>query len=130
MQRGRGATAPVGCLGEAARRCYPDNHLQIKKISLDKKNFDVYNGDTSERRDDMKPTEVMRKLMEEQGIGNAKLANRLGVTPAVAWDRVNNEKKKNGMSVKMLVDMLAVMDYKVVVVPRESKVMPGEYVLE
>ena len=68
--------------------------------------------------------------MEEQGIGNAKLANRLGVTPAVAWDRVNNDKKKNGMSVKMLVDMLAVMDYKVVVVPRESKVMPGEYVLE
>ena len=78
----------------------------------------------------MKATEALQKIMEEKGITNAALAGRLGVTPAVAWDRVNNEKKKNGLSVKLLNEMLSVMDYKLMIVPRETKMGSREYVIE
>ena len=77
----------------------------------------------------MRTTEALKAIMEEQGISNIKLASRLGVTPAVSWDRVNNDKKKNGLSVRVLAEMLAVMDYKLVIVPRETKVTGG-YVIE
>lgn len=78
----------------------------------------------------MKTTEILQKILEEKGIGNAQLAGRLGVTPAVAWDRVNNDKKKNGLSIKLLNEILGAIDYKLVIVPREKKLGSGEYVVE
>lgn len=76
----------------------------------------------------MTEKEILKKIMEEQEITNAKLADRLGITQAAAWDRLNGKGKK--LTIRLLSEMLAVMDYKIVITPRDTKLRQGEYVVE
>ena len=76
----------------------------------------------------MTSKEVLKKIMEEEKVNGATLANRLGLSIATAWDRVNGKKKD--MSVAILASTLASLDYKLVAVPRETKVTSGSYVVE
>lgn len=68
----------------------------------------------------MRGRDIISAIMKKTETSNSVLANRLGVTPAVAWDRVNNKKVKD-IPVSLMADMLRVMDYKVVVVPSGTK---------
>jgi transcriptional regulator with XRE-family HTH domain len=64
----------------------------------------------------MNAKQIVKAVMEEQGITNAVLANRLNITPAALWDRLNNKKNKD-LSVSTLCDMLQALDYDVVITP-------------
>ena len=75
----------------------------------------------------MKGREIIAAIMEKSGVTNIVLANRLGVSPQVMWDRAKNENKKRDIPVSMLNDTLRALDYKVVVVPRSVRVSSDWY---
>lgn len=74
----------------------------------------------------MKANEAVRKVMEVQGVGATQVANRLGKTPRLVCDRLAME----NISIEKLNDLLRVLDYKVVVVPKSSRVPDGGYEIE
>ncbi|MBE6784150.1 MAG: winged helix-turn-helix transcriptional regulator [Ruminococcaceae bacterium] len=65
----------------------------------------------------MNAKQIVKAIMEEQGVTNATLASRLGISQAALWDRLNNKKNKD-LSVAILCDMLQALDYDVVITPR------------
>lgn len=77
----------------------------------------------------MTSKEIVSNLMQEQGVTNAEMAAKLDVTQAALWDRLN-PKKTNNMTVKKLNEMLKMLDYKVVAVPRKSRLPEGGYEVE
>ena len=65
----------------------------------------------------MQAMEAIRKIMEAQSIIPSVLCDRLGIKPNVLSERFT---QKN-VSVKKLNEMLKVMDYKIVILPRDAK---------
>jgi hypothetical protein len=57
------------------------------------------------------------------------MADRLNITQAALWDRLNTKKAKD-IPVSMLSEMLRALDYKVVIVPRSSRVPSDGYEVE
>ena len=74
----------------------------------------------------MRGREILKQVMESKGISNADLAKRLGVSNATIWERLNNKNVKD-IPVSLMVDMLKVMDYKVLVVPADRRIREEEY---
>lgn len=70
----------------------------------------------------MKSNEIVRSLMERQGLKPTSLAMRMGVSKQV----VNNRLKKS-KTVAVLVEVCKLMDYKVVVVPSNTRIKPDWY---
>ena len=60
--------------------------------------------------------EIVKSIMEKQGVSNADMAKRLNITNAAMWDRINSPKVKD-IPLSILSDMLRVMDYKIQIVP-------------
>lgn len=77
----------------------------------------------------MTSKEIVGTLMREQCVTNAEMAAKLNLTQAALWDRLNS-KKTNNMTVGKLKDMLKMLDYKIVVVPRKTRVPSGGYEVE
>jgi DNA-binding Xre family transcriptional regulator len=77
----------------------------------------------------MKAREIIKVIMEKQDVNNACMADRLNITQAALWDRLNTKKAKD-IPVSMLSDMLRALDYKVVLVPRSSRVPTDGYEVE
>jgi hypothetical protein len=73
--------------------------------------------------------EVVKKIVEENGMSNAAFAKRCGVSGAAMWDRLNNIKVKD-IPLSLLNDMLRVLDYKILVVPANAKVPAGGYYVD
>lgn len=70
---------------------------------------------------------VIRKIMDEKGIGMSKLANMLGFQyPQKVTDRLGTGKSKN-LSTDKLDEMVRALGYKVIVVPEEVKMKDGWY---
>ena len=65
----------------------------------------------------MNSKELVKKLIEEQGIPQAEVAEKMGIKPQALWDRLNS-KKTSSMSVSKLSEMLLQLGYEVVVMPR------------
>lgn len=63
--------------------------------------------------------EIIKEIMNEQGIANADMASRLGITQAALWDRLNNKKVKD-IPLSLLSEMLRVLDYTVQIAPRKQ----------
>lgn len=78
----------------------------------------------------MNGREIVKTIMSETKTTNAELASKLKVTQATLWDRLNTKKAKSDLGVTILCDMLRLMDYKVVVVPRTTRVPNGGYEIE
>lgn len=74
----------------------------------------------------MKTNEAVREIMKEQEVGVSALASRIGKTPRLVSDRLSME----NISIEKLNEMLRVLDYKVVVVPRSRVTKTGEYEVE
>lgn len=74
----------------------------------------------------MRGRDILKQVMESNGISNADLAKRLGVSNATIWERLNNKNVKD-IPVSLMVDMLKVMDYKVLVVPADRRIREEEY---
>ena len=65
----------------------------------------------------MNARQIIKEIMNTKGIVNADMAHRLSITQAALWDRLNTKKTRD-IPVSTLCEMLAVMDYDVVIVPR------------
>lgn len=68
----------------------------------------------------MNPRDVLKDLMTEKNVTNADMAEKLGITQASLWDRLNSKRNKS-MTISVLNDMLSILGYKIVVVPKDSK---------
>lgn len=73
--------------------------------------------------------EIIKQIMEEQGISNAELAAKLNITQAALWDRLNNRKVKD-IPLSLLNEMLRMLDYKIHIVPRKTQVPDKGYKVE
>lgn len=75
----------------------------------------------------MTPAQAVKAIMARQGITNAALADKVGATNAAMWDRL----KRENMSVKVLEEMLRMMDYEIILQPKALGRRPdGCYVLD
>ena len=70
--------------------------------------------------------EAVKEIMKLKDIRPAVLCDRLKIKSNVLSERF----KQKNVSVEKLNDMLRAMDYKVVVVPRESRIPEGGYEIE
>ena len=77
----------------------------------------------------MKAREIIKYIMEKQSVNNASMADRLNITQAALWDRLNTKKAKD-IPVSMLSEMLRALDYKVVIVPRSNRRPSDGYEVE
>ena len=79
-------------------------------------------------------TEVVIDLMNKNGFTPAVLGKRIGVKNTAIWDRLYNSKRKergtDDMKVGTMTQMLRGMDYKLVAVQMNKKVMSDEYELK
>ena len=72
----------------------------------------------------MNEKELIKEIMLKEGIGNAQLAKRIGITTQAMWDRLNNPKNKSLM-ISVASQILNAMDYKLVIVPSDKTVKEG-----
>lgn len=78
----------------------------------------------------MTSKEIVKEIMKEQSLSNAAMAEKLSITPAALWDRLNNTKNAKDLSVATLNDMLRALGYKIQIVPRDSRVPDKGYKVE
>ena len=76
----------------------------------------------------MKGRDIIKKIMEKSNVSNATMAARLGITQAALWDRLNSKKVKDIPS-SLLSEMLKAVDYKILIVPRATRVPLDAYEL-
>lgn len=81
----------------------------------------------------MNGREIIKDIMKKLNITNSTLANRLGITQAALWDRIDTQPRKGkprkDIPVSLLSEMVKAMDYKVIVVPSQTRVPPDGYVI-
>ena len=71
-------------------------------------------------------TDALKEIMKAKGVKNAVLCDRLGIKANVLSERL----RQKNISVSKLREMAKLVDYKIVMVPRESKVPDGGYEIE
>ena len=71
----------------------------------------------------MKASEAIREVMSLQGVGTNKMADRLNKPPRLVSDRL----RQDNISVAKMDEMLRVLDYKIVIVPREARALEGGF---
>lgn len=74
----------------------------------------------------MKATEAVRDIMKSQDIGLSKMADRMGKPARLVSDRL----AQDNISIAKLNELLQVLDYKVLIVPRGAKKPTGAYEVE
>lgn len=74
----------------------------------------------------MNVTLAVREIMKNQSVGVNKLADRLGIKQNVLSMRL----KQENMGVAILGEMLRMLDYKIVIVPREARLPEGGIEIE
>lgn len=70
--------------------------------------------------------EAVREVMKLENVRPATLCDRLSIKNNVLSERF----KQKNVSVSKLNEMLRVLDYKVIVVPRETRVPDGGFEIE
>lgn len=71
-------------------------------------------------------TDAFKEIMKAKGVKNAVLCDRLEIKANVLSERL----KQKNISVSKLREMAKLVDYKIVLVPRESKIPDGGYEIE
>lgn len=74
----------------------------------------------------MKAVEAVRKIMDAQDVGTNKMADRLGKPARLVSDRLSQE----NISIVKLNEMLRLLDYKVILVPRDARTPEGGFEVE
>ena len=74
----------------------------------------------------MKTGEAVREVMKAKEVGVNQMAHRLEKSPRLVSERLNQE----NISIAKLREILRVLDYKVVIVPREARGPEGGYEVE
>lgn len=74
----------------------------------------------------MRPTFAAREIMKVKNEKLISLADKLKVKPNVVSERL----RQDNISISKLDEMLRLMDYKIVLVPRETREQEGWYRVE
>ena len=74
----------------------------------------------------MKTNEIIRELMEKDGVRFNRFAETLGLKPNALASRM----KRGNFSTDVLGGMLRVFGYKIVLVPENTKIKDGWYEVE
>ena len=77
----------------------------------------------------MRGRDILKEVMTAKSLSNAELAKRLNVSNATIWERLNNKNVKD-IPVSLMTTMLRAMDYKIVAVPRKTRIPEGGYEVE
>ena len=64
----------------------------------------------------MTTREALKTIMEKRGVGTNKLADRMGKPPRFVSDRL----RSHNIGIQHLNELLRILDYKIVLVPRET----------
>lgn len=75
----------------------------------------------------MNAKEITKDIIETQRLRITDVADRLGVSRQVAWARVN---RGEVISLEALTETLRVLDYKIQIVPRNSRLPDGGYEID
>jgi DNA-binding Xre family transcriptional regulator len=77
----------------------------------------------------MNEKEIIIKLMEEQNLRIADLANMMGISNAALWDRIKSPKNKS-LTTQKLNEILSNLNYEIVLMPRaKAGKINGAYVV-
>lgn len=74
----------------------------------------------------MKAGDAIKKVMEEQGARVSQIAYMTGKKSNVISERLSQE----NISVGKMLEMLRVLNYKIVIMPRDAKTQDGWYEIE
>ena len=74
----------------------------------------------------MKAGDAIKKVMEEQGVRVSQIAYMTGKKSNVISERLSQE----NISVGKMLEMLRVLNYKIVIMPRDAKTQDGRYEVE
>ncbi len=69
---------------------------------------------------------AIREIMKIQSVGVNKLADRLGIKQNVLSMRL----KQENISINKLTGILRMLDYKIVLLPREARIPEGGFEIE
>lgn len=72
----------------------------------------------------MKAKTLLKSLIEQNGLTNAGVAKAMNMTPQALWNLLNMGDRK-AMSVDRMAEILDVMGYKLVAVPKAQNVKGG-----
>lgn len=75
----------------------------------------------------MTTAEILQTILEGQNQTKAQIGRALGIEDKKASDLINKRMKQTNISVNVLLEMLDVMGYTMVVVPKGPKTKDGEY---
>ena len=73
--------------------------------------------------------DIIKDLMEKQEVTNAQLANRLNVTQATMWARLNNQSAKD-FQLSVFNEMLNALGYEMVIRKKVERDEVEEYTVE
>lgn len=74
----------------------------------------------------MKTGNAVREVMKLKEVGVNKMADRLGKSPRLISERLSQD----NISITKLNEMLRVLDYKIVIAPRDAKTPENGYEVE
>lgn len=74
----------------------------------------------------MRTGNAVREVMKLKRIGVNQLADLMGKTPRLVSERLGQE----NISVKKLNEMLRVMGYKTIIVPRDTRILSDSFEIE
>ena len=74
----------------------------------------------------MKASEAIREVIKRKDVSQSVLRDRLGI-PKEKSSTLSQRLRQDNMSVDKLNEMLHVLDYKIVIVPREARVSEGGF---
>lgn len=77
----------------------------------------------------MKTTGALREVMKRKDVTQSVLRDRLGI-PKEKSSTLSQRMRQDNMSIDKLNEMLRVLDYKIVIVPREARVPEGGFEIE
>lgn len=69
----------------------------------------------------MKARAIIKELMERQGLGFADLGARSGRRTSIVFDQLSDARGTDDMGVDALHRYMTAMDYKIVVMPRNTR---------
>ena len=74
----------------------------------------------------MKTSEALREAMKIKNVSVSRMADRIGKSSRLVCERIGQE----NISVSKLQEMLRVLDYKIVILPREARLPDGGFEIE
>lgn len=74
----------------------------------------------------MKTNIAVKSIMKKQGMGVTKLAGRMGKSPRLVSDRLSQE----NISISKLDEIIRMLDYKLVLLPRDARLPEDSFEIE